>query len=296
MIDGTSGSSGEASELASLRQRVEELERAQEQAERLRQRYEAIIQRIPVSISILRADNLDDPRSFRQLEANPAAAQAMGFDLSAETGKLLTEIYPGILDEVLTTYADVLRSGRPRDLGELTAADERVGGIVMQLHAVPLPDGTLCLIFENVTERKRAEAMYRENIALEEAIRAQNATMAELSTPLIPISDEVMVMPLIGTVDSRRAQQVMEALLEGIAERGAATAILDITGVPVVDTQVANALIRAAQAVKLLGAEVILTGIRPEVAQTLVGLGADLQAITTLSSLQSGIAYATQRR
>jgi rsbT co-antagonist protein RsbR len=102
-----------------------------------------------------------------------------------------------------------------------------------------------------------------------------------------------MVMPLVGAVDSQRAQQVLSALLEGIAGSRARVAILDITGVAVVDTQVANALIRAAQAVKLLGAQVVLTGIRPEVAQTLVGLGADLSGIITRSSLQSGIAYAT---
>jgi rsbT co-antagonist protein RsbR len=104
-----------------------------------------------------------------------------------------------------------------------------------------------------------------------------------------------MVMPLIGAVDSQRAQQVIETLLEGIARSGAVVAILDITGVPVVDTQVANALLRAAQAVKLLGAQILLTGIRPEVAQTLVGLGADLSGIVTCGSLQTGIAYATRR-
>ena len=88
---------------------------------------------------------------------------------------------------------------------------------------------------------------------------------------------------------------MLETLLEGVAVSRASTAILDITGVPVVDTQVANALLRAAQAVKLLGAQVVLTGIRPEVAQTLVGLGADLSGIVTRATLQSGIAYGMDR-
>ena len=136
------------------------------------------------------------------------------------------------------------------------------------------------------------EEAVRQAVAQEEALRAQNAVLAELSTPLIPISDDVMVMPLIGAVDSRRAQQVMHALLEGTASRNARTVILDITGVPVVDTQVANALIGAARALRLLGAQVVLTGIRPEVAQTMVGLGVDLGSVTTRSSLQSGIAFA----
>jgi rsbT co-antagonist protein RsbR len=163
------------------------------------------------------------------------------------------------------------------------------------IQAIPLPDNHVCMLAENITERKRAEEAIRQRIEHEETIRAQQAALAELSTPLIPISDRVMVMPLIGSVDSRRAQQVIETLLEGIARSGAVVAILDIAGVPVVDTQVANALLRAAQAVKLLGAQILLTGIRPEVAQTLVGLGADLSGIVTCGSLQTGIAYATRR-
>ena len=104
-----------------------------------------------------------------------------------------------------------------------------------------------------------------------------------------------MVMPLIGTVDARRAQDVLDTLLHGIAESKAEVAILDITGVPLVDAQVANGLVRAAHAVQLLGAQVVLTGIRPEVAQTLVGLGVDLSGIITRSTVQSGIAYALER-
>jgi len=138
-------------------------------------------------------------------------------------------------------------------------------------------------------ERKHVELALRES---EARLRAQEAALRELSTPLIPVSDDVVVMPLIGAIDSRRAQQVLETLLHGLANRRATTAILDITGVLVVDTQVANALLQAAQAVRLLGARVILTGVRPEVAQTLVGLGVDLRGIITRSTLQSGIADA----
>lgn len=147
---------------------------------------------------------------------------------------------------------------------------------------------------------KQAEAAHalatqreQERLALQnQLIEAQRAAIRELSTPLIPISDHIVVMPIIGTIDSGRAQQIMETLLEGIARHHSDVAILDITGVQVVDTQVANALIRAAQAVKLLGARVILTGIRPQIAQTLVQLGVDLRGITTHSTLQAGIAAA----
>lgn len=116
-----------------------------------------------------------------------------------------------------------------------------------------------------------------------------------MRAPLIPITDHVLITPLIDTIDSQRAQMVMEALLEGVAQRQADLVILDITGVSVVDTQVAQAFIQAAQAVKLLGAQVMLTGIQPQIAQTLVHLGVDLSGIVTRGSLQAGIATALER-
>lgn len=144
--------------------------------------------------------------------------------------------------------------------------------------------------FRDVTARVQAE---REREAMhEQLVATQAAALAELSTPLIPISDTTVVMPLIGAIDSRRIRQIMQSLLEGVAGSRASWIILDITGVPVVDTQIANALISAARAVSLLGARVILTGIRPEVAQTLVGLGVDLQSLITRGTLQDGITHA----
>ena len=148
-------------------------------------------------------------------------------------------------------------------------------------------------IAADITEHKRAIA---EQQRLQETIiQLQAATLAELSTPLIPITDKVVVLPLIGAVDTQRAQQILTTLLEGVAERRAQMVIIDITGVPTVDTQVANTLIQAAQAARLLGANILLTGIRPEVAHTLVNLGVDLRGIETASTLQSGIAKTLAR-
>ncbi|RRR65709.1 MAG: PAS domain S-box protein [Candidatus Viridilinea halotolerans] len=130
----------------------------------------------------------------------------------------------------------------------------------------------------------------------EQIIMAQEAALRELSTPLMPIAEGVVVMPIIGSIDTARAQQVMETLLEGIAEHDAQLAILDITGVKVVDTQVAGALIRAAQAARLLGADVVLSGISPEIAQTLVHIGVELREIVAKGSLQNAIAYALARQ
>lgn len=142
------------------------------------------------------------------------------------------------------------------------------------------------------TEELRRES--EESARLKDEVVQQAQAMMSMSTPLIPVTDQVIVMPLIGSLDSYRAQQVLDTLLQGVAAHRAKVAILDITGVPVVDTFVAELLVRAAQAVRLLGTSVILTGIRPEVAQTLVGLGIDLSLLTTHSTLQSGIEYATR--
>lgn len=145
-----------------------------------------------------------------------------------------------------------------------------------------VPEQRIYAIGRDITDRKWAE----------DTIQKQSAALLEVSTPLIPISNEIVVMPLVGTLDSRRIAQVMDTLLEGIGKTRAKVAILDITGVPVVDTQVASALLKAAKAVSLLGAEAVLTGIRPFVAQTLVTIGADLSTVMTCGTLQAGIAYA----
>lgn len=137
----------------------------------------------------------------------------------------------------------------------------------------------------------------QERLALQEqVIEAQQIALKELSTPLMPIADGLVVMPIIGSIDSKRAQQIMDTLLAGIAAQHASSAILDITGVKVVDTQVASAIVQAAHAAQLLGAEVVLTGIGPEVAQTLVHLAGDLHGLTTRSDLRHGIAYALARK
>lgn len=141
-----------------------------------------------------------------------------------------------------------------------------------------------------INERKQAE---QEHARLQEqVIEAQQVAIRELSTPLLPLADGVVALPLVGSIDSARAQAVMEALLEGVAQHKATVAIVDITGIQVMDTQVAHALIRSAQAVKLLGAQVILTGVSPLLAQTLVHLEANLAGIVTRRTLQEGIAYA----
>lgn len=148
----------------------------------------------------------------------------------------------------------------------------------------------------DLTAQRRAEETLRQNVQQQEQLRAQTSRLAELSTPVIPIGDDILVLPLIGSIDSARAQLIMEAMLEGVARTRAHTAIIDVTGVTGIDAHVADALLNVARAVRLLGAEVIVTGIRPEVARTLVVLGADLSSLASKGTLESGIAHAMTRR
>jgi GAF domain-containing protein len=142
-------------------------------------------------------------------------------------------------------------------------------------------------------ELRQRTAAERERAALQEQmIQAQRTRLAELSTPLLPITDRIMVMPLLGAMDAERAQQALETALYGAYRNLTEVMILDITGVKGVDAGVAGMLVRTAEALRRLGTEAIITGIQPDVARTLIALGLDLGGIPTLSTLQSGIAAA----
>jgi rsbT co-antagonist protein RsbR len=147
----------------------------------------------------------------------------------------------------------------------------------------------------DVTELKLAQQERERLRRQEEVIVSQKAALAELSSPLIPITDDILVLPIIGSLDPERSQQVLDTVLHGSSKSSARVAIIDITGVRTVDTQAASALTNAARALGLLGVEAVLTGIRPEVAQTLVSLGIRLDGIATRSTLQAGIQYALRR-
>jgi anti-anti-sigma regulatory factor/putative methionine-R-sulfoxide reductase with GAF domain len=145
-------------------------------------------------------------------------------------------------------------------------------------------------------EMKEREQAQEENIRLQqEVIEAQQQSIQELSTPIIPVFDGVIVMPLIGSIDTMRAQAVTRGLLTGIRENRAEVVILDITGVPMVDSGVAAYLNRTIQAARLKGAHAIVTGISEAVAETIVDLGIDWSEIETLKDLQTGLRVALQK-
>ena len=129
----------------------------------------------------------------------------------------------------------------------------------------------------------------------EEIIARQQQEMLELSTPVVQLWEGILALPLIGTLDSARTQVVMESLLERIVGTGASIAIIDITGVPTVDTLVAQHLLKTVAAARLMGADCIISGIRPQIAQTIVHLGVELREVVTKATLADAFAVALQR-
>jgi rsbT co-antagonist protein RsbR len=121
------------------------------------------------------------------------------------------------------------------------------------------------------------------------------STIRELSTPIIPVYQGILVLPLVGSIDSRRATEITERLLEAIAAQQADIVIIDITGVSLIDTSTANHLLMTTRAANLLGSRVVLVGMGADIAQTIVHLRVELRGLVTLADLQAGIAYALER-
>jgi rsbT co-antagonist protein RsbR len=178
--------------------------------------------------------------------------------------------------------------------GELTHWVNEAHGIYWETWVVPMRDehGEVASVLGlslDVSETKRAHDRLREEI------ERQAAAIRALSTPIIEVWDKVLTLPLLGVLDSRRAASVMENLLNEVSRKGARFAILDLTGVETVDTSTANHLLKLIQAIRLLGAEGIITGIQPNVAQTMIALGMDLGPIATLATLRDGLRYCITR-
>jgi anti-anti-sigma regulatory factor len=154
-------------------------------------------------------------------------------------------------------------------------------------------EGPLVTLGHNLNQMTaNLQRMIEQERAQQETIQAQRQAIRELSTPVIPVVDGIIVLPLVGEIDSARAQDIMRALLAGIRVHRARVVILDITGVPIVDSGVANHLHKAIQAARLKGAQTIITGISDAVAEAVVDLGIDWGKITTLSDLQTGLVVA----
>jgi rsbT co-antagonist protein RsbR len=152
---------------------------------------------------------------------------------------------------------------------------------------------------DELSQREKMQKEVEDKLAKiqdqQKTILQQQQDLMELSSPVSKVWDNVLILPVIGTLDSQRTQVMMENLLDKIVETGCTIAILDITGVPTVDTQVANHLLKTVTAARLLGAECIISGISPAIAQTIVHLGIDLSSIRTKATLQDAMIYAMRQ-
>ena len=273
------------------RRQIRDLEAALAAAQHKLGMYQAVLDSIP---TVIYTSNLNG----QIMLVNQAFAGWMGRSPEEIVGQYQRDLFPPDQIAAWKKEVDAVVSSRRPATTEETAPGEH-GPAVYISQRSPLFDEqgevyAIAGMATDVTELRRAQR--EREMFQEQVIQVQQVALRELSTPLIPIVDGVVVMPLIGSLDSSRAQQVIETLLSGVVHNRASTVILDVTGLPVVDTQVASVLLGAAQTVKLLGAEVVLTGISPEVAQTLIGIGTDLSSMRTPGTLQNGIAYALKNR
>ncbi|MCS6937990.1 MAG: PAS domain-containing protein, partial [Roseiflexaceae bacterium] len=291
---------GEVTHFSTILRDISETKRTEATLRESEQRLLRFLDALPVGVFVIEPDG-------RPFYANRSATELLGRGIIPDaTTDQLAEVYRAFVAGTDQLYP-VERMPLVRALhGETSSVDDMEierpdGRILIEIHGAPIRDaeGRIAygmVSFTDITVRRRAEEAIRERALQQQIIEAQQAALRELSTPLMPIADGVVVMPIIGSIDNRRAQQIMETLLEGIAAYSADIAILDITGVRVVDTQVAGALVRAAQAARMLGARVVLSGISAEIAQTLVHIGAEMRDMVALRSLQQGIAYALEQR
>ena len=184
---------------------------------------------------------------------------------------VLAKVADGSFDQNLTL-------GHHED--ELSGLEMGINFMVMDLRA---------MVESNREKEARLVAQQQELAAKLRTIEEQSAAIRELSTPVMEVWDDVLVLPIVGTVDTSRSMDIMNALLEHLVAGHAKCVIIDITGVEVVDTKTADYLLKVARAARLLGTRCVLTGLRPAVAQTLVEIGADISELATLRNLKEGL-------
>lgn len=237
-------------------------------------------------------------RAHRWVACNSAFAAMLGLP-SAE---LIGRSDPDFFDaELVAGYwkadDELFASGQPQSTEEVVQHSDG-STHVSWTRKFPIrgQDGetvALMAIITDITDlRRRQDEVARLQIEVDEKmeiVEMQRKLLDEVAVPVIQVWNGILLLPLMGVIESRRALQIMESLLDSIGRTSAQVVIIDITGVPVVDTGVASYLIRAMQAAQLLGCNSILVGISPEIAQTLVGLGIDFSRIQTRATLQNGL-------
>lgn len=259
---------------------------------------DTILDHVPVSVFI------KEVSEFRIVRMNRRYEQVLGVPRSEALGKNVFDLFPHLpeLAERLDRMdRSVLEKGEIVDIPETRSSAPGAPERWLHMVKVPLTDAHgvthyVLAMLEDITEKKRAEQAMQKELEWIATQRELLEVIQELSTPVIPVHDGILVVPLVGTIDSARGAQLLETLLQGIQRHHAETVLIDITGVPVLDADVAARLLQATRAAGLLGATCVLVGASPDVARTLVAQGIDLGNLLTHRDLQAGIRYALARQ
>ncbi len=283
---------------ASLRRNealLERTEAALREAEAQQATLRVMLDNLPLGVAVVRGDTgerelvnrlgarmLGDHGDSTQIAASQPFAYFPG-----ETAPIAMERLPHVQTLMTgeTTVAEIEF--------EFTAGKRSLFDVTTSLLRYPGdPAPRVIVLYQDITEARRQELERMR--AQDELLKAQTVALAERSTPLIPVRDDVLVMPLIGTIDAERGRRIVETLVNLGGATHVRAAIIDITGVRDLDTGAAGTLIGAARALRLRGVRPIITGIQPDVAATLVNLGVDLVGITVCATLQAGVARASE--
>lgn len=255
--------------------------------------YRSIVERSPLGICIHRRGTI--------VYANTAMQQLVSMsDQTTLLGQdLLTFTHPDFHDATVEHIQAIMQSTDV--LPAIETKLLRANGETIEVEVFNQPvtyEGLAAIqfVYLDISARKRAAEALRRAAASENTMVAQEEIIRALSCPLIPFGKGALLMPLIGTINHGRATRILEELARGVVEQQASIAILDVTGVPHVDADVADALLRAASVVRLLGADVMLTGIQPAIAKVVVELGIDMSGFTVKSSLREGLALLMRNR
>ena len=277
------GQGGISSDLTSQR-------RAEENLRATKSILQAIVENAPLAILATNA-------AHRYVLVSHEAARQVGCTPHDVMGKLISEILPpGAAEAMESTTDQVFRSGKTLVLEQNVPWEGSTK--VFLTHMFPIRDaaGTIDAvgtIATDVTEMRRAES---EHLRLQqEVITAQRSALLELSTPIIPIAEGVLAVPLIGAIDHERNQQIASALLQRVSATRTAVVILDLTGVRHIESEIVDALMQTVRAMRLLGTEAVVTGISPDMASMMADLDAPLRQLTIRQTLQHGVAHALTR-
>ncbi len=239
-------------------------------------------------------------KELNYLGCNPLFAHDAGLDSTQDiVGK--SDFEMGWAEQAEEYHPDdlqVIESGEPKLNYEEPQTTPTGEQIWLRMSKIPMRDaegnvvGILCA-YDDISDIKQAEEE-RQHLQ-QQVIEAQQLAIQELSTPVIPIMDRILVLPLVGSIDSMRARHIMRTLLQGIREHRAKIIILDITGVPIIDSGVATHMDKTIQAARLKGARTIITGVSDAVAEAIVDLGIDWSNVETLNNLQTGLKAALSK-